>query len=133
MKNNCGNRNLRTFTKLRNFLLKPLILDILVIESARLRIEDLGNTSEQESSQSATVSSDVRSNLGPSTQDLNDDDDIIEIDSIPASQPKHILEISAEDSEDDFKANTNIIPPSQRGLNRKTGKCRNKKCKAFVK
>ena len=109
------------------------MLDILVIESGRLRIEDLGNNSEQESSQHPTVGSDVRSNLGPSTEDLNDEDDIIEIDSIPASQPKHILEISGEDSEDDFKANPNIIPPSQRGLNRKTGKCRNNKCKPFVK
>ena len=108
------------------------MLDILVIERGRLRIEDLGNNSEQESSQHDTVGSDVRSNLGPSTEDVNDEDDIIEIDSIPASQPKHLLEISG-DSEDDFKPNQNIIPPSQRGLNRKTGKCRNKKCKPFVK
>ena len=103
-------------------------MEILDIERGRLRIEDLGNNSEQESTQRDTVGLDVRSNLGPSTDDVNNDDDIFEVDSIPASEPKHLLELSG-DSEDDFKPNQNIIPPSQRGLNRKTGKFRNKKCK----
>ena len=61
------------------------MLHFSVIEREKLRIEDLGNNSEQDSSQRDTVVSDVRTNPAPATEDGYQDDDIIEVDSIPAS------------------------------------------------